>query len=376
MSLLLPSTPRADGFHMPAEWSPQSQVWMLWPERPDNWRYGAKPAQAAFAEVAAAIARFTPVTVGVSAGQFENACARLDPAVRVLELSANDAWARDVGPSFVINRDGEVRGVDWQFNAWGGLHGGLYQPWNRDDQVAEKICRIEGLDRYRSDGFVLEGGAIHVDGEGTVLTTEECLLNRNRNPELQRGQIEQHLRDYLNVEKVLWLPQGIVDDETNGHIDNMACFVAPGVIALAWTEDRNDPQHAICQRAWDYLRSQRDAKGRALQVHRIVLPQPLSHSEEEARGIDVARSAWPRRAGARMAASYVNFLISNGAVILPSFDDPTDQVAANQLADLMPGFQIVCIPCREILLGGGNIHCITQQQPTAVKEGTIDGTLD
>ncbi len=348
---------------MPAEWSPQSQVWMLWPERPDNWRYGAKPAQGAFAKVAAAIADHTPVTVGVSADQFENACARLDPRVRVLELSANDAWARDVGPTFVVDGHGGVRGVDWQFNAWGGLAGGLYQPWNRDDQVAEKICRIEGIDRYRSDGFVLEGGAIHVDGEGTVLTTEECLLHSNRNPQLNRAQIEAQLRLYLGAEKILWLPEGIVDDETNGHIDNMACFVAPGQIALAWTDNVDDPQHACCQRAWDYLQAQRDARGRALKVHKIVLPQPLAHTAEEADGIDIARNAWPRRAGARMAASYINFLISNGALIVPAFDDPADQIAANQLADLMPNHQVIQIPCREILLGGGNIHCITQQQP-------------
>lgn len=171
---LLASTPRAEGFRMPAEWEPQKQVWMIWPERTDNWRLGAKPAQLAFTEVARAIARFEPVTVGVSAAQFDNACARLNhPAIRVVEISNDDAWARDTGPTFVINDQGEVRGVDWTFNAWGGLVGGLYFPWKRDDQVASKILMMESCPRYRTEDFVLEGGSIHVDGEGTLITTGE-----------------------------------------------------------------------------------------------------------------------------------------------------------------------------------------------------------
>jgi agmatine deiminase len=184
----LHSTPRADGFHMPAEWAPQTQTWMIWPERPDNWRLGGKPAQAAHVAVAKAIARFEPVTVAVSAGQYENARARLDvPNIRVVEMSSDDAWVRDTGPTFVINNSGEVRGVNWDFNAWGGFEGGLYSPWNRDSQVGGKILEIERAPRYRTEGFVLEGGSIHVDGEGTLITTEECLLNRNRNPHLDRA---------------------------------------------------------------------------------------------------------------------------------------------------------------------------------------------
>jgi agmatine deiminase len=375
MSRLLSSTPAADGYAMPAEWAPQSQVWLLWPERSDNWRYGAKPAQAAVTGLIHAIAQFTPVTLGVSAEQFENACARVesDPAtpaaedglqpIRIVELASNDAWARDVGPSFVADGRGSVRAVDWEFNAWGGLQGGLYQPWNRDDQVAEKICRIERIDRYRSSGFVLEGGAVHVDGEGTVLTTAECLLHPNRNPQLNQAQIEQCLHRHLGTRKVLWLPQGLVNDETDGHIDNMACFLEPGVVLLAWTDDEADPQYPRSRRALEYLQAQTDARGRRLKVHPLPLPTPLVHSEEEARGIDVARNAWPRRAGERMAASYINFLISNAGVLLPCFDDRRDEEAANRLADLLPRHRIVPIACREILLGGGNIHCMTQQQP-------------
>lgn len=238
------STPRADGFRMPAEWEPHEQTWMVWPERPDNWRNGGKPAQAAFAAVAKAIARFEPVTVCASAGQYENARARLDDGnIRVVEISSDDAWVRDTGPTFVIDDKGDVRGVDWGFNAWGGFEGGLYFPWQRDDQVARKILEIERRARYRTDDFVLEGGSIHVDGEGTLITTEECLLNHNRNPHLSQAEIERTLRDYLAVESIIWLPNGLYNDETDGHVDNFCCYVRPGEVLLAWTDDQDDPNY-------------------------------------------------------------------------------------------------------------------------------------
>jgi len=183
---------------MPAEFERHSGCWMLWPERPDNWRCGAKPAQAVFAAIATAIAGAEPVSVGVSAAQFQNARARLPREVRVVEISSNDAWIRDCGPTFVIDAKGRRRGVDWTFNGWGGLDGGLYFPWDRDDEVAQKVLELEGADRYRTS-FVLEGGAIHVDGQGTCLTTEECLLNPNRNPGFTRSDVEEHLRRHLGV---------------------------------------------------------------------------------------------------------------------------------------------------------------------------------
>ncbi|MFC3851368.1 agmatine deiminase [Salinispirillum marinum] len=365
-SRTLNTTPRADGFWMPAEWAPQQQTWMLWPERPDNWRLGAKPAQQAFINVARAIARFQPVSIGVSAAQYENACLQFaaDEGVRVLEISSNDAWMRDVGPTFVRNAAGELRGVDWMFNAWGGLHSGLYFPWDRDDQVARKVLQVEGKDRYRTD-FILEGGSIHVDGEGTVLVTEACLLHPNRNPELSRGEIEQRLCDYLSVEKVLWIAEGIYEDETNDHIDNVACFIRPGEIALGWTVDEQDPQFARSKAAYDHLIKQTDAQGRSLKVHKIPVPGPLFITEDEALGVDPVADGMARSAGQRLAGSYINFLFVNGGVIMPKFDDPMDEVAAQLLRDLLPEHEIVQVPGREILLGGGNIHCITQQQPSA-----------
>ena len=362
MARTLNSTPLNDGFSMPAEFAPHAACWMLWPERPDNWRAGAQPAQRAFAEVATAIARFEPVTMGVSPGHFEFARAQLPPQVRVVEISHDDSWMRDVGPTFVTHKKGMKRGVDWRFNAWGGLRGGLYFPWDQDDLVAQKVLEIEGADRYRAP-LINEGGAIHVDGQGTALVTEECLLNPNRNPDLNRSQIEQYLCSYLGVQTVIWLGAGVIDDETSGHVDNLACFVKPGVVALTWTDNKSDPQHAVSHDALERLSSARDARGRRITVVKLPMPGPLHYTAEEAGGVQVRDQIRARLAGMRLAASYVNFYIANGGIVMPLLDPRTDKPAAAQLKRAFPGRKVVGVPAREILLGGGNIHCITQQVP-------------
>lgn len=299
----LHSTPRADGFYMPAEWAPQTQTWMIWPERPDNWRLGGKPAQAAHVAVAKAIARFEPVTVAVSAGQYENARARLDvPNIRVVEMSSDDAWVRDTGPTFVINN-----------------------------------------------------------------TTEECLLNRNRNPHLDRAAIEAVLSANLAVDKIIWLPDGLFNDETDGHVDNFCCYVRPGEVLLAWTDDPQDPNYARCHAAMDVLQSSTDAQGRSFTVHKMPIPGPLYATEEECAGVDPVDGTQERNPSVRLAGSYVNFLIVNGGIIAPSFDDPLDSQAKAILQSLFPQHEVVMVPGRELLLGGGNIHCLTQQQPAPHK---------
>lgn len=349
---------------MPAEFEPHSGCWMLWPERPDNWRDGAQPAQRAFAAVAAAIAQFEPVTVGASQGQYEFARAALPAGVRVVEVSSNDAWMRDVGPTGVVNAAGEVRGVDWRFNAWGGMRGGLYFPWDQDDLVARKVLEVERLDRYRAP-LVNEGGAIHSDGEGTLLVTEQCLLNRNRNPQLTGAQIEAALLAYTGAKHIVWLGDGVFNDETDGHIDNLACFVRPGEVALTWTDNKRDPQHRISQEAYERLQDQRDARGRRLKVHKLPMPGPLYMTRSEAAGVLTRAGARPRHARERLAASYVNFYIANGGVVVPMLDARLDARVLAQLRRLFPGRRVVGVPAREILLGGGNIHCITQQLPAA-----------
>jgi agmatine deiminase len=347
---------------MPAEWEPHAGCYLIWPERTDNWRLGAKPAQAAWRTLIETIAEAEPVTVLVSARQYEVARGLLPAHVRLVETSTNDAWVRDTGPTFVTNDDGDVRGVSWQFNAWGGLRGGLYFPWDADDLVGPKVCDLERVLVYRPD-FVLEGGSIDVDGEGTVLTTEECLLNENRNPHLTREQIEERLHAHLGTSKVVWLPRGVFLDETDGHIDNFARFVEPGVVMLTWTDDEDDPQHERSAEALAILESTTDAAGRPLKVVLIHQPGPLVITEEEAAGVDVVPGTQPRLAGERLAGSYVNSYIGNGIVVLPVFDDPHDAAAVAAYAELFPHHEIRTVPGREILLGGGNVHCITQQLP-------------
>ncbi len=332
------------------------------PERPDNWRRNAQPAQAAFVAVATAISRFEPVTMGVSAAQFDNARAQLPEQIRLVELSHDDAWMRDVGPTGVVNDAGELRGIDWPFNAWGGFNGGLYAHWDLDDQVARKVLEIEAAARYRAP-LINEGGAIHVDGEGTALVTEQCLLNRNRNPSLTRAQIERHLKDYLGVTCVLWLGAGVFNDETDGHIDNLACFVGPAQVCLTWCDDVRDPQHAISKDALERLMAARDARGRRLQVHKVPAPGPLHMTAREASGIQKKRGSHARAAGWRLAGSYVNFYLANGGLIMPLLDPRTDRAAARVLKRLFPTRKVVGVRAREILLGGGGIHCITQQVP-------------
>lgn len=363
MSRLLHGTPKADGFHMPAEWTRHAGTWLVWPERPDNWRLGGKPAQEAFAAVAHAVAEVEPVTVLASRGQYVNARGRLSPAVRVLEMTTDDSWVRDSGPTFVVDDHGEVRGVDWEFNAWGGLVDGLYFPWDADDLVAQKMCEVERINRYRTDGFVLEGGSIDVDGEGTVLTTEECLLSPGRNPQLVKQQIEDELLTYLGAEKVVWLPEGVYLDETNGHVDNFCRFVAPGKVMLTWTDDESDPQFKRSLRALEVLEETTDARGRQLEVVKIHQPDPILITAEEAAGVDVVPGTQPRTPGERLAGSYVNSYLANGIVVLPVFGDPRDDDAAQTYSELFPDRRVVRVPGREILLGGGNVHCITQQQP-------------
>jgi agmatine deiminase len=368
MTRTLDTHPRRDGYRMPGEFEPHAGCWMLWPERQDNWRLGAKPAQHAFATLATAIAASEPVTVGASAAQYANARRHLPADVRVVEISSNDAWMRDVGPTFVVNDRGGMRGVDWQFNAWGGLDGGLYFPWDRDDQVAQKVLEIEGRDRYRAP-FVLEGGAIHVDGQGTLITTEECLLNRNRNPHLARSQIETLLKRYLNVDVVVWLGKGVHLDETDGHVDNLCAYVRPGEVVLSWTNDRNDPQYEISRDAFERLAEVRDARGRRFKVHKLHQPGPLHMTTDEADGVDAAEGSQPRRAGTRLAGSYVNFYLGTRRVVVPLLDSRRDGDALRKLKTLFPKREVVGIPGREFLLGGGNIHCVTQQVPAPRDRG-------
>ncbi len=377
MRILRDTTPSRDGYHMPGEFEPHEGCLMIFPERADSWQYGAYAARRAFVRVAEAIARSEKVTVCAGAAQYDNARSMLPPHIRVVEMESDDAWARDYCPTFVRNGKGDVRGVDWGFNAWGGLHDGLYFPWDRDNRMARKLCDLLERDVYDKRDFILEGGSIHVDGEGTCLTTEACLLSRGRNPDLTREQIEECLREYLGISTVIWLPCGIYNDETNEHVDNICAFTAPGEVVLSWTEDREDVQYAMSAACLEVLERAVDAKGRRLKVHRLPLPGPVTITREECQGLDLNGDEPTRTPGERLAASYVNFYISNGHIVMPGFHDPADEQAREILQGLFPDREVVQIYARDILIGGGNIHCITQQipgePPGAAAGGKPDG---
>jgi agmatine deiminase len=362
MSTTLDSFPIDDGFRMPGEFERHEKCWMLWPERKDTWRLTAGPAQACFAEVALAISKFEPVYMGVSKRQMETVKKVLSADIHVVEIESDDAWMRDVGPTFVRHADGRVRGVDWEFNAWGGLEGGIYHPWDNDEQVAGKVLEYENLQRYAAP-LILEGGSIHVDGEGTLLTTEECLLNPNRNKGLSKARIEAYLKQYLNIEKIIWLGKGVFMDETDGHVDNLCCFARPGEVLLHWTDDEADPQYTISQKAFERLSSDVDSRGRKLKIHKIHQPGPLFSTKEESSSVQPSGKAVARPHGQRLAGSYVNFYMANGGIVMPLFNDPHDDAAVRAMKSIFPDRKISGVYAREILLGGGNIHCITQQVP-------------
>ena len=316
-----------------------------------------------------AICASEEVTVGVSERGWPNARGLLPDAVRVVELTANQSWVRDLGPTFVIDAGGGRRGVDWRFNGYGIHPPHHYFSATRDDAVARKILQYERTERYRAP-IVLEGGSIHVDGEGTLITSEECLLNPNRNGAMPRHEIEQALLAYTGSEIVIWLGRGALDDVTSGHVDNLCCFAAPGVVLISWTDERAAPMYEVCADVRRRLTAASDARGRTLDIRLLPLPDVPPRSSSEASGIDrtPAVSDWPA-VGDKLTASYVNFYVANDVVVVPLLDERTDDTALAVIADAFPDRRVVGLASREILLGGGNIHCITQQVPAASGTG-------
>ena len=359
----LHTIPKKDGFHLCSERSWHAGAWMIWPQRPDNWRMGAKYAQRTFAKIANTIAEFEPVTVCVNADQYENACNHLSSSVRVIEMSSQEAFMRDVAPTFISN-GAEIRGVDWTFNGYGGLLEGAYFPWDLDDQIAHKVCELLGIRCYKVNEFVFEGCAYRYDGEDTIVVTEECLLSAGRNPSLTKKDMESTLKSYLGIREVIWLKHGLYMDEGKGNIDNLFCFVKPGEALLSWTDDTSHPQYEVVREALATLERERDAKGRKLKLHKIPLPRPIVITEEEAMGVDDSRFSITRRAGDRMVGSYLNFYLPNGGLIYPIFREESDLEAAAILQRVFASRRLVGIDAHEVFLGGGGIHSIVAEQPS------------
>lgn len=367
MSKLIKSLPLEDNYLMPAEYSKHQATWIIWPERLDNWRAKALPAQKAFSELANQICKNEQVFMGVSKAQFENAKKLLDPKVILVNIENDDAWIRDSGPTIIKNKiTNETRGISWIFNSWGGLVDGLYSPWDKDQQVAQKVCETMNLDYYQAP-IILEGGSIHTDGKGTLYMTEACLLSAGRNSTLSKSEIENQLKNYLGIKKIIWLKNGIFNDETNEHIDNVMQVSETGAVLLHWCDDQQDPQYELSKSAYDLLTSSTDALGNPIKVIKIPAPDPLIYiTKEESEGVLTFEGTLARSEGDQMAASYLNHYIGNGAVYIPKFNGKNDQIAYDLIASTYPSRKIIQIElAREIILGGGNIHCITQQIPKA-----------
>jgi agmatine deiminase len=329
-------------WHAPPEWAKHLRTWMCWPCRTEAWGSVENLARArnATAEVARAISRFESVIVAARPQDAADAARSCADTAEIFEVALDDSWARDCGPTF-LSGAGRA-GVAWRFNAWGEK----YQPYENDRAFAARVLERAGARIYRAP-LVCEGGAIHFDGEGTLLATEQCLLNSNRNPDCSIEEVEGVLTRYTGSRCIIWLGSGFADEETDGHVDNIACFAAPGRVILGVPASRSHPDWGPVMEASRRLSQARDARGRQLEV--VEMPQPQK-----------IRFDWRARP---LAASYVNFYLVNGGVVMPSFDDPADSPARAVLADCFPGRIVVQVDALDIVQGGGGIHCITQQEP-------------
>ncbi|MFJ2788007.1 agmatine/peptidylarginine deiminase [Streptomyces sp. NPDC093249] len=334
-------------YHMPAEWTPHERTWMAWPGPNPTFTDDEELAGArtAWASVARAVRRFEPVTMVVAPGDAEGARALLGPEIDLVERELDDAWMRDIGPTFVTDGTG-LAAVDWVFNGWGAQD---WARWEHDSKIGRQVAGAAGVPVHRSP-LVNEGGAIHVDGEGTVLLTDTVQLGPGRNPEWTRAQVEAEIHARLGTTEAIWLPHGLAADYglygTQGHVDIVAAFARPGTVLV---HSQQDPAHPDFERSRTYvelLRGRSDARGRPLEV--VEVPAPTVLRDEEGDWVDY---------------SYINHYLCNGAVILCAFDDPHDEVAAGIFRELFPDREVVLVDARTIFAAGGGIHCITQQQP-------------
>ena len=330
-------------FRMPAEWTEHERCLMAWPTRPELWGEVLDQVRQEYAQVARAIAQFEPVTMVALPGQGEDARAACGSTVEVVELPIDDSWFRDSGPIFVLDADGGRAGVDFRFNAWGGKH----HPWDTDDRISAALLERLGVTRIASS-MILEGGSITVDGEGTLITTEQCLLHPNRNPGMSKEEIEAELVARLGVTKVIWLPYGGLEDtETDGHVDGVCAFVAPGKVVVQLPSDPDHPDFERMRANRAVLEAATDARGNRLEI------------------VDLPQSAFVEVDGKDIEVGYLNFYIANGGVVVPVADIPADEGALAVIAAAFPDRKVVGVRSRVIAFGGGGVHCITQQVPAA-----------
>jgi len=335
-------TPSEDGLAMPAEWTPHAGCYISWPCKEETWHGYFKEAKKSYAEVINAVNQFEPVTVLADPSVAAEARKKLGKKVEMLEVRLDDSWSRDNGPIFVTSKEGGVALVNFRFNGWG-----KFTPYDHDNELPVFISEHLKMKRYDAP-MVLEGGSFSVDGEGTLIATEQCLLNQNRNPQLTREDIERNLASYLGAKKVIWLWRGLLGDLTDGHVDAVASFVSPKLVIAASTEDASDPNHKALKENMDRLLSSTDAKGRSIEIVRIKQPREFDFH------------------GHRMTPYYCNNYIANGGVVAPVFGIPGDEAALETLRSVFPGREVVGVKAQYLEIGGGAAHCITQQRPKGI----------
>lgn len=330
--------PRDLGLFMPGEWEKHTCCWMAWPARIDLWP-NIEATKKAYADVANTIAEFEPVNLLVLPSMLDDARAYLSKNVEIIEMSIDDSWTRDSGPNFLINDSGLLAGSTWEFNAWGDK----FRPYDQDALMGSRILDWVSVDEYIST-MIAEGGGITVDGEGTVITTESCFPNKNRNPHLTKKEIESELCRTLGASKVIWIPGDPNETGTDGHIDGIAAFIEPGRILVEISPDSSDPHYRVGQNNVKALKNIKDAKGRTLEIDFIYEGDYSVLEFDECR-------------------SYINSYLANGAVIVPGYNHERDLLAVETYQKIYPDREVVQIQISDIAIGGGGIHCITQQQP-------------
>lgn len=354
--------PKADGFWSRGEFEKHQGTIIMYPERNDIWRNNASIAKSLIIDMANTIINFEEVFFCVKPYLKDELKGKLDGRIQIICTDYDDIWTRDIAPNFVTDGH-ELRAVCWGFNAWGGLESGAYYPWDKDAYFAKDISNQLGYKKYIVNNIILEGGAIITDGEGTLITTKSVLLNSNRNPEISMSQMETYLKNYFCAEKVIWLEEGLLLDETNGHIDNICSFVRPGEICLVWTDDENNPQYEVLSKALECFSNSTDAKGRSFIIHKLPLPSPIYISKGEANGIVHNSCSTNRTEGFQLVPSYMNYYIMNGAILLPAFKNDLDSEVRHILKKIYSNREIIQMNSRELLIGGGGFHCVLHEIP-------------
>lgn len=358
------STPSSDNFFVTPDFSQHKQAWIIWPERTDNWRMGAKPVQKIVAEIANTLVQYEDIIVIVSKNQFQNARKQLDEKIKIIEMTTNDSLIRDFGPLFLVNPESNVvRGLKSSFNAWGGTKYGVYYPWDDDDMVSYKIFELENINYYELP-IILEWGMILLDGKGTCFASEEGILSEFRNPNLTKEQAEDYLKNYLNVVQIIWLPFGLPYDQTKGRLNNLLTLVDETTILLSWTNNIYDDRYQVVYNTEKILKKVVNAYGKPYKIIRILLPEIRNRTQEETEMIDFNINHNPQVFDQSLVGGYTNLYITNKAVLVPTFEDNQSQEQVLiELAKVFPTRRIILINSRELILGHSNIHNIICFQP-------------